>query len=129
VVQQTAREKLDKGECTPADLCFSLQETIFAMLVETTERAMAHCGAAEVLLVGGVGCNVRLQEMMSVMCAERGGMLHAMDERYCIDNGAMIGVCALPVRAPRRELQFLMLDGMRREGAHSPALAEGVHRE
>jgi len=26
-----------------------------------------------------------------VMCAERGGKLHAMDERYCIDNGAMIG--------------------------------------
>lgn len=30
------------------DLCFSLQETIFAMLVEITERAMAHCGAHEV---------------------------------------------------------------------------------
>jgi N6-L-threonylcarbamoyladenine synthase len=27
------------------DLCFSLQETIFAMLVETTERAMAHCNS------------------------------------------------------------------------------------
>ena len=36
-----------------ADLCFSLQETIFAMLVETTERAMAHCGSSEVLIVGG----------------------------------------------------------------------------
>lgn len=42
------------------DLCYSLQETIFAMLVETTERAMAHCGSNSVLLVGGVGCNVRL---------------------------------------------------------------------
>mmetsp|Transcript_31684 Transcript_31684/g.61063 ORF Transcript_31684/g.61063 Transcript_31684/m.61063 type:complete len:101 (+) Transcript_31684:65-367(+) len=60
------------------------------MLVEITERAMAHCGSKEVLLCGGVGCNVRLQEMMAVMCKERGGMLHAMDDRYCIDNGAMI---------------------------------------
>lgn len=33
---------------TDADLCFSLQETIFAMLVEITERAMAHCGSNEV---------------------------------------------------------------------------------
>ena len=33
-----------------------LQETIFAMLVEITERAMAHCGSSEVLIVGGVGC-------------------------------------------------------------------------
>lgn len=42
------------------DLCYSLQETIFSMLVEVTERAMAHCGSNEVLLVGGVGCNLRL---------------------------------------------------------------------
>ena len=40
------------------DLCFSLQETVFAMLVETTERAMAHCGSQEVLICGGVGCRL-----------------------------------------------------------------------
>ena len=45
---------------TPADLCFSLQETIFAMLVEITERAMAHIGSKEVLIVGGVGCECLL---------------------------------------------------------------------
>lgn len=72
------------------DLCFSLQETIFGMLVETTERAMAHCGSEEVLIVGGVGCNVRLQQMMEVMCQERGAKLFATDERFCIDNGLMI---------------------------------------
>ena len=37
----------------------SLQETVFAMLIEITERAMAHCGSEEVLIVGGVGCNER----------------------------------------------------------------------
>ena len=73
------------------DLCYSLQETIFAMLVETTERAMAHTGQRQVLIVGGVGCNERLQEMMSIMVQERGGTLSSMDHRYCIDNGAMIG--------------------------------------
>lgn len=41
---------------TPEDLCFSLQETAFAMLVEITERAMAHVGARDVMIVGGVGC-------------------------------------------------------------------------
>ena len=45
---------------TAADLCFSLQETIFAMLVEITERAMAHIGSKEVLIVGGVGCGCSL---------------------------------------------------------------------
>ena len=28
------------------------------MLVEITERAMAHCGSQEVLIVGGVGCEL-----------------------------------------------------------------------
>ena len=46
----------DEDNITPADLCFSLQETVFAMLVEITERAMAHIGSKEVLIVGGVGC-------------------------------------------------------------------------
>lgn len=89
-IETIGKEKLDKGECTEADLCYSLQETVFAMLVETTERAMAHCGSSEVLIVGGVGCNVRLQEMMARMVEERGGKVFATDERYCIDNGAMI---------------------------------------
>ena len=89
-IETLGKEKLDAGECTAADLCYSLQETVFAMLVETTERAMAHCGSQEVLIVGGVGCNVRLQEMMAQMAGERGGKVFATDERFCIDNGAMI---------------------------------------
>lgn len=54
-VEQLART----GNETAEDLCFSLQETIFAMLVETTERAMAHVNSNEVLIVGGVGCTAR----------------------------------------------------------------------
>ncbi|KAG7387304.1 hypothetical protein PHYPSEUDO_014483 [Phytophthora pseudosyringae] len=89
-IEKEANEKIKSGECTKADLCYSLQETIFAMLVEITERAMAHCGQSEVLIVGGVGCNLRLQEMMEIMAKERNGRVCAMDQRYCIDNGAMI---------------------------------------
>uniref|UniRef100_A0A7M4F2R1 N(6)-L-threonylcarbamoyladenine synthase n=1 Tax=Crocodylus porosus TaxID=8502 RepID=A0A7M4F2R1_CROPO len=89
-IEEVSHKMLASGECTPEDLCFSLQETVFAMLVEITERAMAHCGSQEVLIVGGVGCNLRLQEMMGIMCAERGAKLFATDERFCIDNGAMI---------------------------------------
>ncbi len=44
----------------------------------------------QVLIVGGVGCNLRLQEMMEIMCSERNGKLFATDMRFCIDNGAMI---------------------------------------
>lgn len=89
-LEQRAPELLRSGEYTVADLCFSLQETVFAMVVEVTERAMAHCDTKEVLIVGGVGCNCRLQEMMRKMAEERGATLYATDDRFCIDNGAMI---------------------------------------
>ncbi len=39
--------------------------------------------------------NERLQEMMRQMMSERGGTLHATDDRYCIDNGAMIAWTAM----------------------------------
>lgn len=75
-------KEVAEASYTPEDLCFSLQETVFAMLVEITERAMAHIGSKEVLIVGGVGCNERLQHMMGTMAAERGGSVFATDERW-----------------------------------------------
>ncbi|RDW89383.1 O-sialoglycoprotein endopeptidase-like protein [Coleophoma cylindrospora] len=80
---------------TTSDLCFSLQETVYAMLVEITERAMAHVGSKQVLIVGGVGSNERLQEMMGLMARDRGGNVFATDERFCIDNGIMIAHAGL----------------------------------
>lgn len=89
-IEQLYKTITDGDQVTIEDICFSLQEHVFAMLVEITERAMTQTGSREVLLVGGVGCNKRLQEMMQIMLEERGGTLCAMDDRYCIDNGAMI---------------------------------------
>ncbi|RYP20350.1 hypothetical protein DL766_008209 [Monosporascus sp. MC13-8B] len=93
VVSAGGEEEDDR--LTPEDLCYSLQETVFAMLVEITERAMAHVGSNQVLIVGGVGCNERLQEMMGAMARERGGSVYATDERFCIDNGIMIAHAGL----------------------------------
>ncbi|HON81812.1 MAG TPA: bifunctional N(6)-L-threonylcarbamoyladenine synthase/serine/threonine protein kinase [Methanoregulaceae archaeon] len=73
-----------------ADVCYSLQETAFAMCVEVTERALAHTGKDEVLLVGGVGANRRIQEMLATMCEDRGATLFVPENRYLGDNGAMI---------------------------------------
>ncbi|KAF2733542.1 O-sialoglyco protein endopeptidase [Polyplosphaeria fusca] len=95
-VAEDKRLKTEEGELvTKEDLCFSLQETIYAMLVEITERAMAHVGSKQVLVVGGVGSNLRLQEMMALMARDRGGSGFATDDRYCIDNGIMIAHAGL----------------------------------
>lgn len=72
------------------DVCRSLQETAFAMCVEVTERALAHAGKEEVLLVGGVGANRRLQEMLRTMCEDRGAAFFVPEPVYLGDNAAMI---------------------------------------
>jgi N6-L-threonylcarbamoyladenine synthase/protein kinase Bud32 len=72
------------------NVCAGLQETAFAMCVEVTERALAHAGKDEVILVGGVGVNRRLQEMVRIMCEDRGARFAVPEERYLGDNGAMI---------------------------------------
>ncbi|MBI4738719.1 bifunctional N(6)-L-threonylcarbamoyladenine synthase/serine/threonine protein kinase [Candidatus Woesearchaeota archaeon] len=84
------KQKYDTKEYTKEDLCFSLQETAYAMLVEVTERAMAHCGKNELLLGGGVASNSRLQEMCRIMCEERGARAYVLPTEYNVDNGAMI---------------------------------------
>ncbi|CAL5416976.1 unnamed protein product [Camellia sinensis] len=71
-------------------MLFSSAETVFPMLVKIIERAMAHCDKKDVLVVGGVGCNEHLQEMMRIMCSKRGGKLFATNDRYCVDNGPTI---------------------------------------
>ncbi|ODQ77183.1 hypothetical protein BABINDRAFT_169312 [Babjeviella inositovora NRRL Y-12698] len=85
----------DGSSVTPEDLCFSLQECLYAMLVEITERAMAHVQLQQVLIVGGVGSNERLQQMMAQMVQDRNGSVFATDERFCIDNGIMIAHAGL----------------------------------
>ncbi|MDD1699063.1 MAG: bifunctional N(6)-L-threonylcarbamoyladenine synthase/serine/threonine protein kinase [Methanoregula sp.] len=79
----------DSKESLP-DVCCSLQETAFAMCVEVTERAMSLAGKDEVLLVGGVGANRRLQEMLRMMCEDRGAQFYVPEQKYLGDNGAMI---------------------------------------
>jgi N6-L-threonylcarbamoyladenine synthase len=84
------KQKLDSKKYNMEDLCFSLQETSFAMLLETAERAMAHLGKKELLLGGGVACNSRLQEMAQIMCKERKAKCFIPAREFLVDNAGMI---------------------------------------
>jgi N6-L-threonylcarbamoyladenine synthase len=84
------KQKIESREYDIKDLAFSMQETVFSMLVETAERALAHTGKTELLLGGGVACNKRLQEMCEIMCKERGCRLFVPENSLLVDNGAMI---------------------------------------
>lgn len=72
------------------NVCYSLQETAFSMLVEVTERALAHTKKQEVLLCGGVAANSRLREMLKIMSKEHYAEFYMPPVKYCGDNGAMI---------------------------------------
>jgi len=84
------KQKIESKKYSLEDLSYSLQETVFAMLVETAERALAHTGKNELLLGGGVACNSRLQEMCKIMCKERGAKFFCPEKSLLVDNGAMI---------------------------------------
>ncbi len=84
------KQKFESKKYSKEDLCYSMQETVFAMLVETAERALAHTGKKELLLGGGVACNTRLQQMCRIMCEERGAKLFVPENSLLVDNGAMI---------------------------------------
>ncbi len=84
----SATKKIKKNKLE--DICFSLQETCFAMLTEVTERALAHTDKIEVLLTGGVAANKRLQDMLDIMCKERDAKFFVVPRDLAGDNGAMI---------------------------------------
>jgi len=85
-----AIDLLKKGEHKLEDLCYSLQETVFSMVTEVTERALAHTEKKEVLLTGGVAANKRLQSMVRAIAEEHRAEFCVMPREYAIDNGAMI---------------------------------------
>ena len=88
-VMTAAQRLLDSGKSLGA-VCWSLQEHAFSACVEVAERAMAHTGKSELLLGGGVACNMRLRKMCELMAEERESISFAPPRMYCIDNGTMI---------------------------------------
>jgi len=86
------KQKVDSKSFSQEDLAYSMQETVFAMLIEVAERALAYTNKSELLLGGGVACNSRLREMAKKMCDERlkKTELFVPENSLLVDNGAMI---------------------------------------
>ena len=90
-IMSAAKDAYDDGTAVE-NVCFALQENVFAMLTEVTERALSLTGSDELVLGGGVGQNERLREMLATMCAQRGAEFYAPDGRFLRDNAGMIAV-------------------------------------
>jgi len=90
-IMSAAKQAVDDG-VPVEDVCCGLQETIFAMLTEVSERALSLTGSDELVLGGGVGQNDRLQSMLEAMCEQRGARFFAPENRFLRDNAGMIAV-------------------------------------
>ncbi len=85
----SAKDMLDSGKAF-GDVCYSIQETAFAMVVEVCERALAFTGRKEVLVVGGVAANRRLGSMMQAMARRHSSRTLLTPIQYSGDCGAQI---------------------------------------
>ncbi|WP_267162601.1 bifunctional N(6)-L-threonylcarbamoyladenine synthase/serine/threonine protein kinase [Halovenus salina] len=90
-IMSAAKDAVD-DEAPVEDVCHGLQENIFAMLTEVSERALSLTGSSELVLGGGVGQNQRLQSMLASMCEQRGADFFAPEDRFLRDNAGMIAV-------------------------------------
>ncbi len=72
------------------DICFSLVENAYSMLVEVAERAVAHIGKNEVTLTGGVARSRILNDKLYKMAEDRGIDYEPVKPEFAGDNGAMI---------------------------------------
>jgi N6-L-threonylcarbamoyladenine synthase len=73
-----------------SDICYSLQETAFAMLTETIERAMSFTDKKEMMIVGGVAANKRLTQMLANACKRQNRKFYICPIHFAGDNGAQI---------------------------------------
>ncbi len=77
------------------DLCLSITETVYSMLTETLERALAYAEKEEILLVGGLARSRRLNEMVEEMAKLHQAKVYVVPGEYAGDNGAMIAWTAV----------------------------------
>ncbi len=86
----TAALKLLKKGIEVEDVCLSITETIYSMLTETLERALAFTEKKEILLVGGLARSIRLRQMIEAMAKLHDAKVYVVPPEYAGDNGAMI---------------------------------------
>jgi len=79
-----------EGKHRLEDLCYSIIETAYNMVVEVAERALAHTRKRELVLTGGVARSRILQEKLRKMCELHDARFAVVPDEYAGDNGAMI---------------------------------------
>jgi N6-L-threonylcarbamoyladenine synthase len=88
------------------EICFAAQKAVVDVLTKKTLNAAEEYGASAILLGGGVSANQTLVKNIKLQIEKRilPTKVFSPEKKYCTDNAAMIGACALlnPVKKPWR---------------------------
>ncbi len=86
-LSKRSEDEIDRDQ---AHIAAAFQEAVVDVLVDKSTAAALAAGADTILITGGVACNSRLRERMTVKGAERGIDVVYPPPILCTDNGAMI---------------------------------------
>ena len=73
-----------------ADLARSFIDSIVAVLVSKSEKALKQTGCKHLVLAGGVGANQQLRNVLNDKAQKNGFEVHYPPLELCTDNGVMI---------------------------------------
>lgn len=86
-LSKRSEDEIDRDQ---AHIAAAFQEAVVDVLVDKATAAALAVGADTILITGGVACNSRLRERMTVKGAERDIEVVYPPPILCTDNGAMI---------------------------------------
>ncbi|MDQ5870470.1 MAG: tRNA (adenosine(37)-N6)-threonylcarbamoyltransferase complex transferase subunit TsaD, partial [Thermoproteota archaeon] len=89
-ILSAAKRLISSSKFTVEDICYSIQETAFAMITEAVERALSATEKKELLLVGGVSANEQLSHMLNLACKRHKVKFNSCPVSFAGDNGAQI---------------------------------------
>lgn len=118
----SAKRLIDSGTKFE-DVCFSVQETAFAITTEVTERALAFTTKKELMVVGGVAANRRLAEMLTTMAKRHSASVRIVPLRFSGDCGAQIawtGLVALKSGITIPVEESIVRQSWRLDTVHAP---------
>ena len=73
-----------------ADLARSFVESLVAVLVSKSQKALKQTGCQHLVLAGGVGANLQLRAALNLSAKKNGFEVHYPPVDLCTDNGVMI---------------------------------------
>lgn len=85
----------DQSPHSLEDLCYSFEQTITQTLVKKVALAIENYSGAYFILAGGVAANKTLRQKLTELLDKKNIQLIVPNPRWCTDNAAMIGACAI----------------------------------